>query len=46
MVDQAPLGSTPASNNASQAYGVHLNPRKSATVTFEREDKIIVLAAG
>lgn len=34
------------SNDATLAYGVHVNPRKSATVTFEREDKVIVLAAG
>jgi voltage-gated potassium channel Kch len=34
------------SNDASRAYGVHVNPRKSATVTFEPDDKVIVLAAG
>jgi ion channel POLLUX/CASTOR len=34
------------SNDASRAYGVHVNPRKSATVTFEPQDKVIVLAAG
>ncbi|MEO8273194.1 MAG: potassium transporter TrkA [Chloroflexota bacterium] len=34
------------SNDASRAYGVHVNPPKSATITFEPEDKIIVLAAG
>jgi ion channel POLLUX/CASTOR len=33
-------------NDASRAYGVHVNPRKSATVTFEPVDKVIVLAAG
>ncbi len=33
-------------NDASRAYGVHVNPRKSATVTFEPLDKVIVLAAG
>lgn len=30
----------------SRAYGVHVTPRKSATVTFEPVDKVIVLAAG
>jgi hypothetical protein len=34
------------SNDASHAYGVHVNPPKSATVTFEPEDRVIVLAAG
>jgi len=34
------------SNDAARAYGVHVNPRKSAMVTFEPEDKVIVLAAG
>ena len=34
------------SNDAARAYGVHVNPRKSSTVTFEPEDKVIVLAAG
>lgn len=34
------------SNDAARAYGVHVNPRKSATVTFEPDDKVIVLAAG
>lgn len=34
------------SNDATRAYGVHVNPRKSSTVTFEPEDKVIVLAAG
>ena len=34
------------SNDAGQAYGVHVNPRKSAAVTFEPADKVIVLAAG
>jgi voltage-gated potassium channel Kch len=31
-------------NNASRAYGVRTNPPKSETVSFEAEDKIIVLA--
>lgn len=31
-------------NDASRAYGVRTNPPKSETVTFEAEDKIIVLA--
>jgi voltage-gated potassium channel Kch len=34
------------SNDASRAYGVHVNPRKSATVTFDPGDKVIVLAHG
>lgn len=34
------------SNDATQAYGVHVNPPKSATVTFQPDDKVIVLAAG
>ena len=33
-------------NDATRAYGVHVNPRKSATVTFDAADKVIVLAAG
>jgi voltage-gated potassium channel Kch len=33
-------------NDATRAYGVHVNPRKSSTVTFEPADKVIVLAAG
>ena len=32
--------------DAALAYGVHLNPRKSATVTFDPSDKVIVLASG
>ena len=32
------------SGNASKAYGVHVNPRKSAQVTFAPEDKVIVFA--
>lgn len=31
-------------NNAGKAYGVHTNPKKSETVTFSPEDKIIVIA--
>lgn len=34
------------SNDATRAYGVHVNPPKSAQVTFESADKVIVLAAG
>jgi voltage-gated potassium channel Kch len=34
------------SNDATRAYGVHVNPPKSAQVTFEAADKVIVLAAG
>ena len=34
------------SNDATRAYGVHVNPRKSSQVTFEPDDKIIVLAEG
>ena len=33
-------------NDAARAYGVHVNPRKSATVALEAADKVIVLAAG
>jgi hypothetical protein len=32
------------SNDASKSYGVHTNPKKSKTVTFTPEDKIIVIA--
>lgn len=32
------------SGNADKAYGVHLNPKKSALVTFAPEDKVIVFA--
>jgi ion channel POLLUX/CASTOR len=31
-------------SNASKAYGVHTNPKKSETVTFSPEDKVIVIA--
>jgi len=30
--------------NAGTSYGVHTNPKKSATVTFTPEDKVIVIA--
>ena len=33
-------------SDAAATYGVHVNPRKSAEVTFEPGDKVIVLAAG
>jgi voltage-gated potassium channel Kch len=32
------------SHDAEKAYGVHTNPKKSASVTFSPEDKIIVIA--
>jgi hypothetical protein len=35
---------TAEATNASKAYGVHTNPKKSETVTFTLEDKIIVIA--
>ena len=31
-------------HDAAKAYGVRTNPRKSAEITFAREDKVIVLA--
>lgn len=34
------------SGDANRAYGVHVNPRKSASVTFEPADRVIVLAHG
>jgi voltage-gated potassium channel Kch len=34
------------SHDAEKSYGVHTNPKKSATVIFEPEDKVIVLAEG
>jgi voltage-gated potassium channel Kch len=34
------------SNDAARAYGVHVNPPKSTTITFDRADRIIVLASG
>ena len=35
---------TAQASEAGKAYGVHTNPRKSETVTFSPEDKIIVIA--
>jgi ion channel POLLUX/CASTOR len=32
------------SHNAEKSYGVHTNPKKSASVTFVPEDKVIVIA--
>ena len=32
------------SRNADEAYGIHLNPDKSAKVIFTQNDKVIVLA--
>jgi ion channel POLLUX/CASTOR len=34
------------SNDAARAYGVHVNPRKGASVTLDEADKVIVLAEG
>jgi Trk K+ transport system NAD-binding subunit len=34
------------SHDAEKAYGVHTNPKKSATVTFTPEDKVIVISEG
>ncbi len=34
------------SNDAARAYGVHVNPRKSAQLTLDESDKVIVLAMG
>ena len=34
------------SGDASRAYGVHVNPRKSAQLTLEASDRVIVLANG
>ncbi len=31
-------------NNATLSYGIHLNPKKSNTITLSKEDSIIVLA--
>ncbi|HSL43845.1 MAG TPA: NAD-binding protein [Anaerolineales bacterium] len=43
---ETPLGYriTAEANNAGKAYGVHTNPKKSETVIFKPEDKIIVIA--
>ena len=35
---------TSEANKAGKAYGVHTNPKKSETVTFSPEDKVIVIA--
>jgi ion channel POLLUX/CASTOR len=44
--DETTLGYriTSEANNAGKAYGVHTNPKKSETVTFSPEDKVIVIA--
>jgi hypothetical protein len=34
------------SGDATRAYGVHVNPPKSAAITFEDSDRVIVLAEG
>jgi hypothetical protein len=34
------------SGDAKRAYGVHVNPRNSAAITFEPADRVIVLAHG
>ncbi|HET6821686.1 MAG TPA: hypothetical protein VFH34_03500, partial [Anaerolineales bacterium] len=43
---ETPLGYriSAEANDAGKAYGVHTNPKKSETVTFSPEDKIIVIA--
>jgi hypothetical protein len=43
---ETPLGYriTAEVSDAGKAYGVHTNPKKSETVTFAPEDKIIVIA--
>ena len=43
---ETPLGYriTAEANNGSKSYGIHTNPRKSETVTFAPEDKVIVIA--
>jgi hypothetical protein len=43
---ETPLGYrvTTEAANAGKAYGVHTNPKKSETVTFAPQDKIIVIA--
>jgi voltage-gated potassium channel Kch len=35
---------TSEANNGGRAYGVHTNPKKSQSVTFSPEDKVIVIA--
>jgi voltage-gated potassium channel Kch len=34
------------SNDATRAYGVHVNPRKGTAISFEPADRVIVLAHG
>ncbi len=34
------------SHDAEKSYGIHTNPKKSASVTFVPEDKVIVIAEG
>jgi voltage-gated potassium channel Kch len=34
------------SNDAARTYGVHVNPRKGTTISFEPADRVIVLAHG
>ena len=43
---ETPLGYriTAEANDAGKAYGVHTNPKKSETVTFSPNDKVIVIA--
>ena len=43
---ETPLGYriTAEANDAGKAYGVHTNPKKSESITFSPEDKIIVIA--
>ncbi len=43
---ETPLGYriSAEANDAGKAYGVHTNPKKSETITFSPEDKIIVIA--
>jgi hypothetical protein len=33
-------------NDAAQAYGVVVNPAKATQITFEEDDKLIMLAEG
>jgi hypothetical protein len=35
---------TAEASDAARAYGVHTNPKKSETVTFSPEDKVIVIS--
>ena len=43
---ETPLGYriSAEANDASKAYGIHTNPKKSEMVTFSPEDKVIVIA--